>query len=204
MKDLKRLSAILLALLLTFSLFGCETPPEDPDPSSIDWSALTDRPSAEPLTDPTTAPTTEPATDPTTSPTTIPPTKPATEPPTEPATERATEPTTGPATEPTTGAATEPPHQHTFCDATCTSPKTCTTCGKTKGSAKGHTYSGGYCEDCGTEDPDTSHETMVWIPTKGGKKYHTSADCSNMDDPDYVTLSEAEALGFTPCKRCYD
>lgn len=172
MKDLKRLSTILLALLLTFSLFGCETPPEDPDPSSIDWSALTNRPSTQPLTDPTTSPTTEPATDPTTSPTTVPP--------------------------------TEPPHQHTFSDATCTSPKTCTTCGKTKGSAKGHTYSGGYCEDCGTEDPDTSHETMVWIPTKGGKKYHTSADCSNMDDPDYVTLSEAEALGFTPCKRCYD
>ncbi len=46
-------------------------------------------------------------------------------------------------------------------------------------------------------------ETMVWIPTKGGKKYHTHSRCSNMDGPSYVTISEAISLGFTPCKRCH-
>lgn len=50
---------------------------------------------------------------------------------------------------------------------------------------------------------DSEYEVMVWIPTKGGKKYHTYAGCSNMDDPEYVTKEEAEELGFTPCKRCH-
>lgn len=48
-----------------------------------------------------------------------------------------------------------------------------------------------------------SSETMVWIPTKGGTKYHTNSSCSNMDGPAYVSLSEATARGFTPCKRCH-
>lgn len=54
-----------------------------------------------------------------------------------------------------------------------------------------------------TKKVDSSNSTMVWIPTKGGKKYHKSSDCSNMDEPKYVTLSEAKSLGFTACKRCY-
>ncbi|HIR31435.1 MAG TPA: hypothetical protein IAB83_05485, partial [Candidatus Faecousia faecavium] len=46
-------------------------------------------------------------------------------------------------------------------------------------------------------------EEMVWIPTKGGTKYHTRASCSNMDNPSHVTISQAIARGFTPCKRCH-
>ena len=44
---------------------------------------------------------------------------------------------------------------------------------------------------------------MVWIPTHGGTKYHSKATCSGMDDPEQVTLEEAQARGFTPCGRCY-
>ncbi len=54
-----------------------------------------------------------------------------------------------------------------------------------------------------TKKVDSADSKMVWIPTKGGKKYHKSSDCSNMDDPRNVTLSEAKSLGFTACKRCY-
>lgn len=43
----------------------------------------------------------------------------------------------------------------------------------------------------------------VWIPTKGGKKYHSNASCSNMDEPRVVSIGEAERLGFTACKKCY-
>ena len=43
----------------------------------------------------------------------------------------------------------------------------------------------------------------VWIPTKGGKKYHSKPSCSNMDSPEYVSLDTAEAMGFTACKKCY-
>lgn len=45
-------------------------------------------------------------------------------------------------------------------------------------------------------------EEMVWISTKG-KRYHSNASCSNMTDPDEVPLSEAEDMGYTPCKKCY-
>jgi hypothetical protein len=44
---------------------------------------------------------------------------------------------------------------------------------------------------------------MVWIPTRGGTKYHKTNTCSNMVEPYDVPVSEAVRLGFTPCKRCY-
>ena len=46
-------------------------------------------------------------------------------------------------------------------------------------------------------------EQLVWIPTHGGIKYHKNNACSNMIDPDQVTLCQAEQKGFTPCKHCY-
>ena len=46
-------------------------------------------------------------------------------------------------------------------------------------------------------------ENLVWIPTNGGTKYHTSAKCCNMKNPIHVTLETALANGFTPCKRCH-
>lgn len=137
-------------------------------------------------------------------------------------------PTTEPTTAPTTAPTTEPPHMHSFSAATCTAPKTCscgategeanghnwkdatcsdpkicTVCGTTSGLTAGHNFSNGKCTTCGKADPDYNHETMVWIPTNGGTKYHTHAGCSNMEDPEQVTQSEAESRGFTPCKRCH-
>ncbi len=46
-------------------------------------------------------------------------------------------------------------------------------------------------------------ESTVWIPTKGGTKYHKKSSCSNMDNPSNVSLDDAKAQGFTPCKKCY-
>lgn len=147
---------------------------------------------------------------------------------TTPPTEATTMPTTEPTTAPTTAPTTEPPHLHNFSaatctapktcscgategnanghnwkDATCQTPKTCTVCGTTSGLTAGHNFSNGKCTTCGKADPDYNHETMVWIPTNGGTKYHTHAGCSNMEDPEQVTQSEAESRGFTPCKRCH-
>ena len=42
---------------------------------------------------------------------------------------------------------------HTWADATCTTPKTCSVCGETEGDALGHEYVDGKCA-CGAEDPD--------------------------------------------------
>ena len=143
-------------------------------------------------------------------------------------TEAFTEPATQEPAESTTEATTEPAHTHSFSPATCTTPKTCecgategeemghswkeanyteaaacTACGLTEGQALDHKYADGKCTFCGATEPGNSDERMVWIPTNGGKKYHSHSDCSNMIDPEYVTISEAEALGFTPCKKCY-
>ena len=52
-------------------------------------------------------------------------------------------------------------------------------------------------------EPTQKSELLVWIPTKGGTKYHSTSTCSNMDGPIQVTVSEAESKGFTPCKKCY-
>lgn len=54
-----------------------------------------------------------------------------------------------------------------------------------------------------TSEATEPREEMVWIPTKGGKKYHSRSTCSNMDNPREVTISQAKAKGFTPCKRCH-
>lgn len=92
---------------------------------------------------------------------------------------------------------------HSWKDATCSEPKTCTVCGATSGLTAGHNFSNGKCTTCGKADPDYNHETTVWIPTNGGTKYHTYAGCSNMDNPEQISQSEAESRGFTPCKRCH-
>lgn len=60
--------------------------------------------------------------------------------------------------------------------------------------------------DLFVESPEQDTEPVeitVWIPTNGGKKYHSKSSCSNMKNPASVTIEEAENRGFTPCKRCF-
>lgn len=59
------------------------------------------------------------------------------------------------------------------------------------------------CTVCNYIIEPMKEEVTVWIPTKGGKKYHSRPSCSNMIDPEQVTLDDAKAQGFTACKRCY-
>lgn len=55
----------------------------------------------------------------------------------------------------------------------------------------------------GTASASQKTGQMVWIPTNGGKKYHSKSTCSNMQDPKQVDPADAEAQGFTACKKCY-
>ena len=103
---------------------------------------------------------------------------------------------------PVTEQETKPVHAHSFKDATCTAPKTCTSCGATEGSALGHSYSNGKCTRCGANDPNYVAEEMVWIP-KSGSKYHCKPNCGTMKNPTQVTKSEAESRGYGPCGNCY-
>ena len=45
---------------------------------------------------------------------------------------------------------------HTFTDATCTTPKTCSVCNATEGAALGHNYVDGVCSVCKAEDPNAT------------------------------------------------
>lgn len=45
-------------------------------------------------------------------------------------------------------------------------------------------------------------EQMVWISQSGGR-YHRDADCSGMNYPTQVALTEAQSRGLTACERCW-
>ena len=48
------------------------------------------------------------------------------------------------------------------------------------------------------------NEKTVYVARSGeGTKYHSIPDCSKMTNPREITISEAEALGYTPCQKCY-
>ena len=64
----------------------------------------------------------------------------------------------------------EEQHQHTFTDATCTAPKTCTECGETEGAAKGHTFADATCKA-----PKTC---TICAATEGSAGDHVWADAT--------------------------
>lgn len=69
-------------------------------------------------------------------------------------------------------------------------------------SSSGSTSSGG-----GTSVTVPSHSetegNLVWVPTKGGTKYHSKSSCSQMEDPIQVSIETAIANGYTACGRCH-
>ena len=56
---------------------------------------------------------------------------------------------------------------HTWVDATCTAPKTCSVCDATEGDVAAHNYQGGKCAGCGAADP--SYKALAsgsWVCNK--------------------------------------
>lgn len=50
---------------------------------------------------------------------------------------------------------------HSWKAATCTAPKTCSKCGKTEGAALDHSYADGVCTGCGAEAPKSAYDEFV-------------------------------------------
>ena len=86
-------------------------------------------------------------------------------------------------------------------DKTATEEQLLTPGGKTQSIAKPGAGESPEPTPAETEQPQRQ-ETMVWIP-KSGSKYHSDPECSNMKDPTQVSLSQAESMGYTPCKKCW-
>ena len=114
--------------------------------------------------------------------------------------ETTAQPVTGPET---TAQPTDGTHVHNFEISSCLEPLLCS-CG-VQSAIPGHDYVDGFCTRCDAprQDGDTASGGEVWIPTNGGTKYHISQTRGNMMGPARVTIPEAEAQGFTPCKKCY-
>lgn len=81
---------------------------------------------------------------------------------------------------------------------------------KTSGNSSSNTKSNSDTAAATQPAQDTSQSTaavnnkeqMVWV-SRTGKKYHSNPNCSNMKNPAHMTQSDAEALGRTPCSKCY-
>ncbi len=54
-----------------------------------------------------------------------------------------------------------------------------------------------------TPSEPTNTDALVWVPTNGGKKYHSKSSCSNMKNPRQVTKETAINEGFGQCGRCW-
>ena len=58
-------------------------------------------------------------------------------------------------------------HVHSYSEATCKAPETCTVCGATNGEKLEHNYVDGVCDRCGAEQPTSGGEvTEVTVTTK--------------------------------------
>lgn len=54
------------------------------------------------------------------------------------------------------------------------------------------------------ESTSAAQSDTVYVAGSGkGSRYHSTPDCSQMKDPIALSREEAEAQGYTPCKRCY-
>lgn len=141
---MKKTISLLLALVLCLSLCACK--------GGTDDTATTGA---------TTAATTEGSTETTES--VVDPTAEATVDPTADATESTVAPTTPAPTQ----------CSHTYKDATCSAPKTCSKCGATEGNAAGHSWNDATCtapktcKKCGATNGEViAHQTGDWITDK--------------------------------------
>lgn len=48
-----------------------------------------------------------------------------------------------------------------------------------------------------------TQETVYIAASGNGTKYHSDPNCSRMKKTISMTVEEAEAQGYTPCKKCY-
>jgi len=182
---MKRISALLLALVMLLSLCACSnnqaTDPSNSNQAATNSTAASTGNTENPTdgTEGTTGTTEATTEEPTTAPT--------------------EEPTTPPTQAPTTPPETQPAAcSHSWKMATCTAPQTCTKCGVTQGNAAGHSWSNATCtapktcSKCGTTEgvaaghswnvatciaPKTCKACGITEGTKGDHTY-TNGVCS--------------------------
>lgn len=97
-------------------------------------------------------------------------------------------------------------HEHTWIDATCTAPKTCSECGETEGEALGHTWVEATCAEpktcsvCGETEGETLAHT--WVEATCAESKHCSVCGETEGEPLEHTLSEANYQQAATCEVC--
>lgn len=97
-------------------------------------------------------------------------------------------------------------HEHTWVEATCTVPKTCSECGETEGEALGHTWVEATCAEpktcsvCGETEGETIAHT--WIDATCAEAKHCSV-CGEIEGkPLEHILTEANYQQAATCEVC--
>lgn len=97
-------------------------------------------------------------------------------------------------------------HEHTWMEATCTAPKTCSECNKAEGEALGHTWVDATCAEpktcsvCGEIEGETLAHT--WVEATCAKAKHCSV-CGEIEgEPLEHTLTEANYQQAAACEVC--
>ena len=95
----------------------------------------------------------------------------------------------------TAGAPQEEACQHTWTDATCQAPKTCSLCGTTEGEVGEHTYAEGVCTVCGAAE-NAAATPIVWnMSNEADASQWYSAQAYTATDAT-ITTSEITDAGF--------
>lgn len=97
-------------------------------------------------------------------------------------------------------------HQHTWTEATCTEPKTCSECGETEGEALGHTWVEATCAEpkhcsvCGETEGEALEHT--WVEATCAEPKHCSVCGETEGEALEHTLTEANYQQAATCKVC--
>lgn len=94
-------------------------------------------------------------------------------------------------------------HTHTFKEATCEEPKTCTECGATEGKPLGHTTEVGECKNCGKmQGKDIVEGILLRLETANGT--YDIAFNTATSGTDYYSNFNSAANGFGQAKTQYE
>lgn len=97
-------------------------------------------------------------------------------------------------------------HEHTWAEATCTTPKTCNECGETEGEALGHTWAEATCATpqtctvCGETEGETLAHT--WVEATCAEAKHCNVCGETEGEPLAHTLTEANYQQAAACEVC--
>ena len=92
-------------------------------------------------------------------------------------------------------------HEHSWSEATCKAPATCSICGDTTGELADHVYVGGVCSVCGHEEGVVPNEIIFELGTNGKAEHSDGTDTT--EDKTYTETVYGYTLTVTSTAKMY-